>query len=52
MVKKGSDCFSTCPNGWQDSGLFCRIPEYSRGGSSYPWKITDGFNNNASIARC
>jgi hypothetical protein len=51
MVKVGFDCYSKCPVGWQDSGLFCRNSEYGRG-RGYAWQMQDGFNNKGQLTRC
>jgi hypothetical protein len=51
MARFGFDCHSICPSGMRDDGLFCRRPEYGRGGG-YSWSFSDGFSNDGMISRC
>ena len=45
------DCYSICPTGWRDDGLFCCHAEYGRG-AGYPWKFGDPLNDSGMYRRC
>ena len=47
----GFDCHQICPGDMSDQGLFCRLPEYGRGGG-YPWHFGDCLCNSGMIGRC
>ena len=51
FTNKGGDCFSVCPSGMRDDGLFCRLTEYGRG-AGYSWKFGDALNDKGMIRRC
>ena len=45
------DCYQTCPDGWRDDVLVCRLAEYSRG-TEYTWLPGDPLNNDGMYRRC
>jgi hypothetical protein len=48
---RGLFCYSVCPAGMRDDGLYCRRAEYGRG-AGYAWEFRDGFSNAGMISRC
>ena len=48
---RGVLCYSVCPAGMRDDGLYCRRAEYGRG-AGYAWEFRDGFSSAGMISRC
>lgn len=49
----GPVCWTSCPDGYKDGGVFCSKPASYGRGAGYPWKVGDkAFDYGPAQARC